>query len=238
MNDLTKFTIITLGLGLSLTSCSKEEDQDHFHPPMVENNVIETPVYNTPTVVSLNDYYSPFANMSLIDEAMDLAIELGVEEVMVGIDDVTIYAVPEVEVPASDATGQRATAYYHHANAHISRSFVDGVDDARLYLPATNRTLEEGTYMVLGADVDAWTIIHEMMHHYRYTNRAEIDGKFGGVNFDFSEPFYGEFGAIVVNGHEWPVTETFEYALGIAVGNNASDLPADVLEYLTNQFGL
>ena len=229
-------SIIILLISLSFINCTKESHDDHVHMEPVA--IQPEPTEAAPSVVALADYYEPFANMSLVDEAMDLAIELGVEEVMVGIDDVTIYAVPEVEVPASDATGQRATAYYHHANAHISRSFVDGVDDDRLFLPATNRTLEEGTYMVLGADVDAWTIIHEMMHHYRYTNRAEIDGKFGGVNYDFSEPFYGEFGAIIIGGVEAPVTESFEYALGVAAGNTQHELSNEVLEYFANEFGI
>ena len=228
-------SIIILLLSLSFINCTKESHDDHVHmEPIAIQDEVPT---EAPSVVALADYYEPFANMSLVDEAMDLAIELGVEEVMVGIDDVAIYALPSHEVSPEDAD-ERGTAYYHHANSHIAKSFVDGVESARLYLPATNRTLQEGTYMVLGANVDAWTIIHEMMHHYRYTNRAEIDGKFGGVNYDFSEPVYGEFGAIVIGGVEAPVTESFEYALGVAAGNTQHELSNEVLEYFANEFGI
>ena len=228
-------SIIILLISLSFINCTKESHDDHVHMEPVA--IQPEPTEAAPSVVALADYYEPFANMSLVDEAMDLAIELGVEEVMVGIDDVAIYALPSHEVSPEDANEEQ-TAYYRYANSHITKSFVDGVESARLYLPATNVQLEEGTYMVLGANVDAWTIIHEMMHHYRYTNRAEIDGKFGGVNYDFSEPFYGEFGAIVINGYEWPVTESFEYALGVAVGTQADQLSNEILEYFANEFGI
>ena len=214
-------------LALFIVACGKPDDV--FEPIVEPNPVVVEPVVAKPTIefVSADDLFDTFTNYELIDEAIDYAYELGIEEVMQDIDNVKFYRISE-------------GAWYLSSSQKWQK--VDGADRYGIIHcqdVAISHELESGNYIFLSDDVDAWTVIHEMAHHYRHTN-PEINSLFGYMDtttcpVDFVA---GEFTGELPEDWRMFGFETFEYAIGHMVLLDGKNLGDSVKDWFIEQFKL
>ena len=224
MNDLTKFTIITLGLGLSLTSCGKEEMNESF---VVEHNHdhVEEVIDTTPQLTDISETYE-LAPQYVIDEAIAEAEYMGLSVVLDYLNDVDVF-MRDVDggafYSAQDGTVLGTSVHFEHERPYI-------------VLDVNNRQ-------------DGFVLVHEMLHHYRQVENPQLHDQFGflTINIDANGNHSQEIAVGTLSDNlpsDWSVVEAFEYAaqitaFAVARGETSSDVVGpEAFEFIVNHFNL
>lgn len=224
----------------SLITIEDNEEIENFsdQEQLIEDEYIEE--LPEPIFIDITDIYEPFINEELLSETKEYAIKADVEELLVYLDDILLFKLPEHIVEEIGG----GIAWYVSKNTYTTWDGEPNAQDidfgAECLPPGAIADYKTGgvSYMILPPDAHPLMILHEIAHHYKLSteNYQEITKLFGDAAYDDEcNPIItiGEYDQYL-NG--WPVTETFEYAFNDFAVSNFFESPYTIDPVLVSYF--
>lgn len=178
-----------------------------------------------PQFIEITELYEPFESEELLEETRQWAVKADVEELLPYLDEVLLLKVPDEIMAGNEGV---EIAWYSGINDFL---YWDGEPNAAA-LPEAAACLHKEAradwktggvaHMVLPPNAHAFMVLHELAHHHKHStdNYDEVVRLFGAAWYDDDcNPvvFRGDFDPYLQN---WPVTETFEYAVNDFMASN------------------